>query len=635
MCGICGIVDFAGIPPTATSLVQQMCDKLIHRGPDEDGFYHDSHSALGMRRLSIIDLETGRQPISNEDGSIQLIFNGEIYNYRTLRQKLEKQGHRFKTQSDSEVIVHAYESYGTECLEHFNGQFAFAIWDKARRSLFLARDRLGIKPLYYFRHGNLLVFASELSALLLYPETPREINPAALGQLLSLEYIPSPNTILKDIQKLPPGHLLCFQPGSFETKRYWEIKLQPSSLDFTLAKERLRALIDDAVKLRLISDVPLGVYLSGGIDSSAIAASMNELGVKPIRSFSIGFAESSYNELPFARQVSAHFGTRHVERKLLQSDIIDLVEKLLCHLDEPLADFSIFPTYLVSKLAGQSVKVALSGDGGDEIFGGYDPYFAQQYAAYYDKLPAILRHQLLPSLAHKLPPQPAKKGLINKFKRFVEGGMLPANLKHARWMLFLSSKEKSTLFSSDFLAISEQNSAETYLAELFAASPFENILASMQYVDVKSYLANNILTKVDRMSMAVSIETRTPLLDHRIVEFALNLPPQYKMKRNAGKLILKEAMGERLPAAILNRNKQGFSIPLKHWLRGALRPLMVDTLTSRAIRESGFFQPATIELWMSEHLAGKINHSHRLWALMVFAIWQERVRQLDAATPLR
>jgi asparagine synthase (glutamine-hydrolysing) len=611
-------------------VVQHMSQALVHRGPDDAGFFEDEQASLGMRRLSIIDLATGHQPISNEDGTLWLVFNGEIYNYRELRARLVQQGHRFATQSDSEVIVHAYEAYGANCLTHFNGMFAFAIWDTARRRLFLARDRLGVKPLYYWTQGSQLVFASELSALLCHPCVPQDLDYQALDQFLTVEYIPAPRTILQDVCKLLPGHWLQFDAQGTKMERYWDVPIQPFAGSHADAVDNLKELLADAVRLRLVSDVPLGAFLSGGIDSSTVVALMSQATDEPVRTFTIGFGEESYNETPYARLVATQFGTRHHE-EILEPDIADLALQLVNHLDEPLADFSIFPTYLVSRVASDQVKVVLSGDGGDELFGGYDTYVAQHADHYYRRLPSLLRHKLFPAVLDLVPPQRTKKGLINKAKRFVEGGAMPPAWQHTRWMSFLSATDKAALYQHDLAHRLNGHAGLAFVEPYFEQSAARDFLAQQQYVDVKTYLADNILTKVDRMSMAASIEAREPLLDYRLVEFALNLPPQWKMQNGQTKLILREAMQGRIPDAVLNKPKQGFSIPLKNWLRGPLRSFLTDTLSAGTVARRGYFQPETVTRWVDEHLSGKANHSHRLWALAVLELWQQKRERVTAS----
>lgn len=624
MCGICGIVWADRERRIDQSLVYRMNSRLVHRGPDEDGYYAGDQALLAMRRLSIIDLQTGQQPVGNEGLNVWLVFNGEIYNYRELRKELEQAGHVFRSHSDSEVIVHAYEQYGDSCLERLNGMFAFAIWDETRRRLFLARDRLGIKPLFYWSDGRQLAFASELKALLAWPEVPTSVDLVALDQFLTLEYIPSPRTIFAGIRKLPAGHWLSFDDGGVRLQEYWNP--QPQSVPSSEAQcvARLQELLADAVQLQLVSDVPLGAFLSGGIDSSTVVAYMRQATPGPVRTFSIGFDDATYNELPYARIVSRQFGTEHYE-EVLQPDIASMAEELVAHLDEPFADFSIFPTYLVSQMARRSVKVVLSGDGGDELFGGYDTYRAQQADRYYRRLPATVRHGMLPALFSRVRPRPAKKGLVNKAKHFVQGGRQPAGLQHARWMMFLDAEAKSRLYAPEMQEALNGCAATAALEHHFEQAAHLDPLAQQQYVDIKSYLVDDILTKVDRMSMAVSLEVRVPLLDHRIVEFALGLPAHLKLRRGTTKVILREAMKDLLPDSILNKPKEGFSIPLKHWLRGPLQPLMNDLLSEDSIRQRGYFSPRTVSVWMDEHLSGRVNHSHRLWALMVLELWHRQI----------
>lgn len=623
MCGICGIVSSENLGTSHTDLLKSMCLTLYHRGPDDEGYYIDQNAGLGVRRLSIIDLVTGQQPISNEDRSIWVIFNGEIYNYRTIRSQLEAKGHVFATQSDTEVIVHAYEQYDQGCVDLFNGMFSFAVWDANRRRLLIARDRLGIKPLYYWTSNGQIIFGSELKSLLANPSIPREIDPIALDYFLTLEYIPNPRTIIKDIYKLPPGHYLIFQDGSLSVEPYWDIEPRNLPLNEMDCEEAITDLIKDSVQMRLVSDVPLGAFLSGGIDSSTVVAFMTLTSNSPVRTFSIGFEEESYNELPYARQVATAFETEHLEQ-IISPNISNLAEQLAGHLDEPLGDFSIFSTYLVSEMARNLVKVVLSGDGGDEVFGGYDTYVAQSMHGYYSLLPTSIRKKVLPSLADLIPPQRAKKGLVNKAKRFVEGSAYPGSLQHTRWMLFLNEGDKHQLYQSEWHAQLTDAKPTTLLEGYFHKANQWDPLAQQQYVDIKTYLVDNILTKVDRMSMAVSLETRVPLLDHRIVEFSLSLPQHMKLQRNKTKIILRRAMKELLPQNVLTKPKQGFSIPLKHWLRGPLKPLMMDLLSQNAIRQRGYFEPQTITRWVDEHLRGRANHSHRLWALLLFELWQQK-----------
>ncbi len=603
-----------------------MCQTLFHRGPDDQGFLQDGAAAFGMRRLSIIDLASGHQPISNEAGTIWVVFNGEIYNYRELRRRLEALGHRFRTHSDTEVIVHAYEQFGDDCVSHFNGMFALAIWDSKNRRGFLARDRIGIKPLFYSKRPTGIIFGSELKSVLASGQIGLDIDLVALDHFLALEYIPAPRTIFHEIKKLLPGCILIVDRNGSRVERYWELSPMEMPALETGYAEQLSELIRDAVRLRLISDVPLGAFLSGGIDSSAIVSYMTELASGPVQTFTIGFEDQSYDETNYARMVAEHFGTHHHE-EVLKPDIASMVEPLIAHFDEPFADFSIFPTYLISAAARKKVKVVLSGDGGDEIFAGYDSYVAQSISRYYRWMPAGFRRNVLPALLNRIPPGPEKKGLLNRAKRFVEGAALPESLQHTRWMIFLSESERRMLYRPELRENLNGHSALDFLADLFGQARHFDPLAQQQVVDIRSYLAEDILTKVDRMSMAVSLEARVPLLDHRIVEFAVNLPPHLKLQGTSTKRILREVMSDRLPPAILNKPKEGFSIPIKHWLGGPLREVMMDTLAPDSIRRRGYFDAAPIQLWIQQHLSGKANHSHRLWALIVFELWHRQLNE--------
>ncbi len=634
MCGICGFIsDGSPDGPQARAWLEDMNACLRHRGPDDAGAYLDPWAALAMRRLSIIDLFTGHQPVSNEDRSLWLVFNGEIYNYRELRADLLRRGHQFRSRGDSEVIPHAYEEFGEACVERFNGMFAFAIWNAPERRLFLARDRLGIKPLYYCPLREGIVFGSELKAVIAHPKVPRRLHLPALDAFLTLEYVPGPETIFEGIYKLQPGHLLTYQDGNLQTRPYWDLETHPVPERREDCVHALAELLSDAVGLQMVSDVPVGAFLSGGIDSSAVVALMAGHAPSPIRTFSIGFGDRTYNELPYARQVARRFQTAH-EEAFIDPDIVSLIERLVWHLDEPFGDTSMLPTFLVSRLASRSVKVVLSGDGGDEVFAGYDTYPAQKADGYYRWLPGVARRSLLPALLRAVPPQPAKKGLINKAKRFVEGAALPAELQHVRWMVYLSEVDRSRLFVPDVQVSLNGCSPLKRLLAHFGRVAHRDPLAQQQYVDIKTYLVDDILTKVDRMSMATSLEARVPLLDHRVVEFAWSLPPHLKVHRGRTKVILREAMKGVLPREVLAKPKEGFSSPVKHWLRGPLCPLMTDLLSPTRVRSRGYFDPDCVSRWVREHIEGRVNHSHRLWSLMMFELWMQQVMEAPRGVPL-
>jgi asparagine synthase (glutamine-hydrolysing) len=603
--------------------IRAMCRTLVHRGPDDEGYFVEGPVGLGMRRLKVIDLATGHQPISNEDGSMWIVFNGEIYNYRELRKELEQKGHTFATQTDTETILHGYEEYGADCIAKLNGMFAFAIWDSARQTLLLARDRLGVKPLYYYLDHDCLVFGSELKALLQCRHVPKLIDPEALDAYLTFEYIPAPLSIFAGVKKLPAGHFLTFRDGAASARQYWELRCRPLHASEEELSRALYDLLKDAVRLRLVSDVPLGAFLSGGIDSSSIVALMSELMDRPVKTFSIGFDDPSYNELEYAGAVAKQFGTEHYELTI-RPDVVNWVSDLVHHLDEPLADVSIFPTYLVSKLAREQVTVVLSGDGGDELFGGYEWYLAQKLARHYGRLPEAVKTRWLPALVGLVPPSRRKKGPINKIKRFVEGSALPEELRHFRWCSFMTEASKQRLYTEEMQrSIDHENTCARFTSYFEACEEADDPVWQEQFADVKTYLADDILVKVDRMSMANSLEARTPYLDYRVAEFAAGLPSHMKLNGFTTKYLLKRAMAGKLPPPILKRKKEGFSIPMKNWLQEELRPMMEDLLSPARIRREGFFNVRYVEKLKSEHISGAANHAHQLWSLMLFEIWRD------------
>jgi asparagine synthase (glutamine-hydrolysing) len=630
MCGICG---FAGPRPSnleARSVLESMCRTITHRGPDDEGIYVSDGAGLGARRLSILDIEGGHQPLSNEDGTAWAAHNGEIYNTPELRLELESRGHRFHSRTDTEAALHAYEEWGVDYARHLRGMFATAVWDGRRQKLVLIRDRLGIKPLYYTLLTNgALVFASELKALLAYPGIPRELEPQALDLFLTLEYIPAPLSIYRNIFKLPAASILEYSQGRTEVRSYWE--LEPPSGPFASPidpgrlpdlMDELYALLKESVRLRLLSDVPLGAFLSGGIDSSAIVGIMRELGVSPLKTFSIGFEDQSYNELEHARRVAHRFQTEH-EEFILKPQALELTHQLVRHLDEPLGDFSIFPTYLVSQMARRHVTVILSGDGGDEVFGGYEHYQAQKLSRSPWLRPVF---KLLPPLVKHFPPSARKKGTWNKLQRYAQGLEQEPELRHFRWMTFLSPQDKHRLYSEDWkrsLGGIQPLFSRPPLGPVFdRMGDFDDTSAEL-YLDLRTYLADDILVKVDRMSMAASLETRVPLLDHKVVEFLFRLPGGLKLNGQQTKWLFKKTMERLLPRENIYRRKEGFSIPIKHWLRHELKDLMLDYLSRERIQNAGYFQYSEVRRMLDRHLAGRANHSHQLWALLVFEIWRE------------
>jgi asparagine synthase (glutamine-hydrolysing) len=602
-----------------------MNDRIVHRGPDDDGYFLAEGVGLAARRLSIIDLATGHQPLGSQSGNSWIAYNGEVYNFAELRAGLEERGYSFRTRSDTEVVVNLYEEYGLEFAAKLRGMFACAIYDRKLRRLVLARDPLGKKPLYYsLSPGRPLVFGSELKSILEFPGIGRGVDPEALDFFLTLEYVPAPLSIFRSIRKLPAGHILVYEDGRASVREYWDVPPGAPPRDFADARDEFLGILEEAVRMRMISDVPLGAFLSGGIDSSAVVAFMAKASPRPIQTFSIGFEEKSYSELAHSRRVAEKFATDHCERTL-QADIRSLVDTLARRLDEPLGDFSNFPTYLVSRTAREKVTVALSGDGGDEVFGGYEHYVAQKLARFVD--PPLLRpvRSLLAGAARLLPPTEKKKGTINRLKRFGEGLARPRGERHFRWMLFLSERQKRRLYTPEFLAqsgsahLGEREPFRTYFDR---SRRFEGINRDL-YLDLKTYLADDIMVKVDRMSMAASLETRAPLLDRRLVEFAFSLPADWKVRGGEKKWFFKKAMEGILDDETIYRQKEGFSIPIKNWLKSELRELMLETLSRKRIAEMGYFSFPAVERMIGEHLANRENHAHRLWALIQFQLWHE------------
>jgi asparagine synthase (glutamine-hydrolysing) len=624
MCGIAGIISLGGAAPAAEAL-RGACGALVHRGPDDEAIDIRGQVGLGMRRLAVIDVAGGRQPYFNEDGTVRAVFNGEIYNFRELRRSLAARGHRFTSRTDGEVIVHLWEEHGPEFLRMLNGMFAIALHDARQQRVVLARDRLGVKPLYYARTRDHLVFGSEVKAILASGVVDRGLDVDALGEFLAWEYVPAPRTLFTGIMKLEPAQLLSIDLASprlcFRT--WWDIPL-PDEQGLAArgtgewveaVDEKIRA----AVQRQLISDVPLGAFLSGGVDSSLVVAGMGDA-----RVFTIGFDDPTYNELRWARAVAAHLGVRH-EVEVIRPDAIELFDRIMPFLDDPIADSSVFPTYLVSRLARGEVTVALTGDGGDELFGGYETYVAQQLAGAWARVPRLLREGLLAPLIRRARPRPAKKGLVNKAKRFVEGLEHDEALGHARWRLFMGERLRRELFTPEAESALRAPAGSHILRLTKAAGP-RSPLASGLYTDVKSYLSDNCLLKVDRMSMACSLEVRVPLLDHELVELAFSVPDRLKVRRGETKVLLKQVAARAVPRACVYRQKEGFSTPIKHWLRGPFRPMLEEALAPERVRREGLFRVEAVEALKREHLAGRANHSHVLWALLVFQDWRQRWR---------
>ncbi|MGA3201664.1 MAG: asparagine synthase (glutamine-hydrolyzing), partial [Bryobacteraceae bacterium] len=595
MCGIAGIVSLEGKPVLEQEL-REMCAAIAHRGPDDDGFYCDGEVGLGMRRLSIIDLHSGRQPVRNEDGSVWVVFNGEIYNFQELRQQLESRGHVFITRTDTEVIVHLYEEYGRRCVEHLRGMFAFALWDGRRKLLLLARDRIGIKPLYFAEAGGRILFASELKSILQLPDVERELNWSAVSHLFTFLTTPPAESIIEGVHKLEPGHLLIAGPGLAPViERYWSLEFTPEyGRDEGYFVDRVRELLAESVQLHMVSDVPVGAFLSGGIDSSAIVATAAKLSPHPLQTFSIGFKEPDYNELGHAGVVAAQCGTDHHELTL-GPDALDQMEDLAWHLDEPFGDSSAIPTYMVSKLASQKVKVVLSGDGGDELFGGYGKYVVEQRERRARFLPAGARG-LLGRIGRAIPDG-------TRGRNFLRHHSLPGAQRYLDACTLFRHDEMQKLFLPEFSTLLAP--FDPWRSKAAYLESGRNWLSSLQELDINNYLPLDILTKVDRMSMAHSIETRVPLLDHKLVEFAATIPPEMNLRGGTTKYILKRAMRGILPDRIIDRPKQGFAIPLGYWFRGKLGSYVRDLLLGEQGRRRGFFHQPYIESLLARHERGQ------------------------------
>ncbi len=632
MCGISGLVYTDPAHPVDRALIRRLTATLAHRGPDADGFLFGDGVALGHRRLSIIDLSTGDQPIYNEDRTKAVVFNGEIYNFREVRADLEQRGHRFATASDTEVIVHAWEEYGDACVTRLRGMFALALWDLPQRRLLLARDRVGKKPLYYVSDGERLLFASELKALLSDPSVKRAISFEAIDDYLSFGAVPAPRTVYQGVQQLPPAHYLVWERGQVRTEEYWDLtyrKVAPRTEAEWL--EEFGEIFDEAVRLRMISDVPLGAFLSGGVDSTAVVAAMVRQSSRPVATTTITFANRSHDEASHARTVADALGTDHHE-VAVEARAVDILPALVWYLDEPFADSSAVPTYYVSRAARQRVTVALSGDGGDEVFAGYEWRYGLNLLESRVRgwLPRGLRSRVLAPLAAVWPKADRLPRAL-RWKFFLRNLSLDAETAYFHDMSLFTPGDKRLLVTDQF-----RRSLGGYDPFLGFRRHFDRVrgldhLSRILYVDLKTYLANDILVKVDRMAMANSLEVRSPLLDHRILEFAATLPSEMKYRRGTSKYLLKRHAERRAPASVIHRPKMGFSIPLSDWLRGELRGTAADLLLSERALERGYFRPEQVDTLWAHHQSGRRNYPHQLWTLMVLELWHRLF--VDQAPP--
>lgn len=668
MCGIAGAVWNAGATPLPFSVLERMTTSLAHRGPDDAGYYHSlaaprgagrqgissqptglpepvatpvtaqggSGAALGHRRLSIIDLAGGHQPLCNEDGTVWIVFNGEIYNYRELQPDLIARGHHFHTASDTETIVHLYEEYGPACVDRLRGMFAFAIWDVRRERLFLARDRLGKKPLVLRHTSTGLFFASELKALLQVPGAPRDINPQSIDAYLTYQYVPHPDSILSGYEKLPPGHRALYAAGQLQVEEYWKPDFSRAGVPGTFptsveaARRQLRETLTEAVRLRMRSDVPLGAFLSGGIDSTIIAGLMQRLSRRPVQTFSIGFPVRQFDERSYARLAAEHLHTEHHEQ-LVEPQALEILPKLIWHYDEPFADSSAIPTMYLAQMTRREVTVALSGDGGDELFAGYDRYRAVRLAEKFDKLPACARKLLAAPFWQRIPASVRQKSRRRRIKRLLAALGLPPERRYLTWVSIFDADRRRGLYTDEFAMQLGGTDSADFLLEAYRACQNRDFVTRTTCTDVLTYLPCDILNKVDIASMAYGLEARCPFLDQEVTQFAARLPIEWKLHRGRGKQILIDTFADLLPPKIQHRAKMGFGVPLDHWFRNELQPLLQEVLLDSRCLNRGWFRPEVVRQLVTEHTQGKWDHSYRLWSLLVLELWQQTF--IDPAVP--
>lgn len=645
MCGIAGAVWWNPRERVTADILQRMTDSLRHRGPDAGGAWFCEPAvpteltaghpavALGHRRLSIIDVAGSPQPLGNEDGSVQISFNGEIYNYRELREQLQQQGHTFRTDGDTEVIVHLYEQYGLDFVQHMRGMFALAIWDSRVQRLVLARDRLGKKPLFYCQQDERLVFASELKALLQVPGMPRQLSRSAVLQFLTLQYVPHPDCILEGFHKLPPASIGVLQQGTWHVQRYWSAPYDQPQLQRRTVQDwqdELRAELTEAVRLRLRSDVPLGAFLSGGIDSTVICGLMQSLLQQPVQTFSIGFPVRSFDEREFAAEAAAFLGTSHHEA-VVTPDALQILPSLIWHYDEPFGDSSAIPTMYLSAMTRRQVTVALTGDGGDELFCGYERYRAARAAAMMDRIPRMLR-RMLAAIATRLPASVEQRSFRRRLKRLLEVLAQDPERRYLNWITIFDEARLHWLVGPLLQPLLRQEDPARCISAAWHSFPQRDFITRTTAVDLQTYLPCDILTKVDIASMAASLECRCPFLDHRVVELASRMPIEVKQTLQQSKLVLKETFRDLLPDRIRTRGKMGFGVPIDHWFRQELQPLLRDVLLSQRCLSRGLLNPTAVQVLVDEHCAGRVNHSYRLWNLLCLELWQRLY--LDQVPPV-
>ncbi|MFP6620200.1 MAG: asparagine synthase (glutamine-hydrolyzing) [Pirellulaceae bacterium] len=631
MCGIAGSVWTRPELAISQDVLGKMMTSLRHRGPDDHGTYlqdvqlepasgSEPGVALGFRRLAIIDLQTGNQPLANEDGSIQVIFNGEIYNFQELRNRLKRLGHEFRTESDTETIVHLYEEEGTSCFQQLNGMFSLAIWDQRQRKLILARDRFGQKPLFYRQQNGRLTFASELKGILEVPGTPRTINPHAIDLYLTYQYIPHPHSIFEGISKLPPGHYAVYEDDQLQVQPYWQLPGQrEASWDPEEAQQRTVDLLRDSVRMRMQSDVPLGAFLSGGVDSSLIVALMQQESSNPVKTFSIGFPVREYDETNYARQVAEHLGTDHHEFRV-EPDAVDILPQLVWHYDEPFADSSAIPTWYVAQQTRQHVTVALSGDGGDELFAGYPRYQAVRLAGWFDRMQPV-KHLAAAKFWQRLPGSNRYKSYARRWKRFAKPLHESPINRYLEWISIFGDSQRLELYNDNFYQQLRDADSGWFLQSVWQQYERRDAITAISLTDLSTYLPCDLMTKVDIATMAHSLECRQPFLDYRLVEFAASLPIKMKLGLKTSKLLLQKAFADQLPNQIWKRKKMGFGVPLDQWFRNELKPLTHDVLLDPQARCHEFFQPETIQQLVQQHESGQQDHSQRLWAVLFLEMW--------------
>jgi asparagine synthase (glutamine-hydrolysing) len=623
MCGICGIYNYHSHQPVNKQTLEAMLQVIEHRGPDDEGVHIDQDVGLGFRRLSIIDLAGGHQPMFNEDGTIGVIFNGEIYNFKQVRQQLEERGHTFSTTSDTEVIVHLYEDYGDDCVNHLQGMFGFAVWDSVKRRLLVARDRLGIKPLYYTTAGDQLVFGSEIKPILQHPHVHAQANLEALSAFLSLKYVPSPYTMFDGIHALPPGHLLVCEPDKgVSVRQYWDLSFNPpqnGSINEESYVEQLEQILRETVEMHLVSDVPFGAFLSGGIDSSTIVALMSQVLNEPVKTFSVGFegAGEAVSELPFAHMVAKQYGTDHYDIFISPQDFIDLTPKVIWHLDQPIADDACLANFMVAKLASQHVKMVLTGEGGDELFAGYARYAGEQFSPVFKRIPAPVRSAML-AMSGMLPGMRRQKLALYALCQQDEVTRL------LNWFPLFNSDMKAALVSDSFSQEVQRDIARESFAAMLERTNATSALNRMLYVDTKYWLVDDLLARGDKTSMGTSLEARVPFLDHKVVEFAASVPPSLKLKGLQRKYLLKQVSRKLLPDAIIDRKKKGFPIPIPIWIRNEARPFVRDVLSHDAISRRGLFDVAAVEKLLNEHETGFADHGSLIWSLLSIELWYQQ-----------